>query len=971
MIFLIYQKNLNNNEVGFELSNVNMLVLFCQKKSNMSIIFPETNQIPMNDEHLIQESKHQITEYVRTHFLVPETELSFVIGESFTTVKATYQIKPSDPESIHDLVLNGEKSVVLDNITCNGTYVPHFFKDKNDEHTLVVDKLVVKQMLGNNESFFLTVECKINPDKNTELSGLYRSNGTYCTQCESHGFRRIVYSFDRPDVLSRYTVNITTDPLVCPVVLSNGNMIRNQIVGQTQVTVWVDPHPKPSYLFALVAGDLGHIESSYQIRGNPDPSARVILRIYAPHNKMDQLDLAMRSIKQAMMWDEEKFGLCYDLDLFNIVCLDDFNAGAMENKGLNIFNSKYVLATPKTATDTECELITGVIGHEYFHNWTGDRVTLEKWFDLTLKEGLTVFRDQSFSCDIGTSRVRYIIDRAIDLRNGQFMEDAGANAHPIRPRSYKVMDNFYTSTVYDKGAEVVRIYETLLGVQGFRRGMELYFKRHDGQAVACEDFWRAMFDANTVTPDARENFTVPMQRLFNWYHQAGTPSVSINYRYDTVSNKMVLRCTQTNSKCREINGTYEPVLLPIKMGLVHRTLKTGVVPLNITQYNEKDLSFILNFYELEQEFVLEGVTQDCVPSFMRDFSAPCITTYDMSMNDRLFLMMNDLNQFNRWEQSQIIHKYYMCELYKGCDNNIQLYVNLMSNILQDDTMDAYLKAYLLNLPLQDDMYSVIPECDPVKLYETCTRSIYGAVASSSRIYLEKKTFELMRELMNQPYDMSHHQVSSRELMRTVMKIRLSIRDEFTSPYINTVLQYFDQATNFTDVSNCISALSTAHDPNHEIYQILQSLLENLAKRFEGDSLMTSKWLRFMTKIASPQTVEDLTRLYKGSHSRSDMINKTTPNHLYALVKAYTLNPYVHQLISMFGQDIAPGYKYITDCVLDIDKYNSNVAASIASFFDVISSLSPRHQVCMKVCIQHILATPGLSENVKELLSQIK
>jgi aminopeptidase N len=912
---------------------------------------------------LSNETKHQITDYVRPHFFVPRTDLMFDVYETHTIVRARYHVRPENLESFQDLVLNGSDSIESVVVRCGKIEVPHIINIENEEHNLVIDKDVVKDLLRNSDSFVLDVECKIFPDKNTELSGLYVSNGTYCTQCESHGFRRIVFSFDRPDVLSCYTVTIMSDHEKYPVVLSNGNMIRSEYDPETlrRVTVWSDPHPKPSYLFAMVVGNLGYIESDYLIQNNL--MTKVTLRIYAQHHKLNQLDLAMESLKKAMRWDEEKFGLCYDLSLFNIVCLDDFNAGAMENKGLNIFNSKYVLATPQTATDMDCESITGVIGHEYFHNWTGNRVTLEKWFDLTLKEGLTVYRDQTFSRDIGTSPVRHTIDRAIDLRNGQFIEDSGPNAHPIRPRSYDVMDNFYTSTVYDKGAEIIRIYETLLGVQGFRKGMDLYFKRHDGTAVACEDFWKAMFDANTMTEQEIEKNTVPMQRLFNWYHQAGTPRVSIEYQWNPETHTMNISCKQSilHTESKNDQQPYDPVLIPIKMGLVNK-MGTKVCPTNVTVTDDSDGSFILNLCELEQEFVLTGIDSLCVPSFMRDFSAPVVTNYHMSLGTRLFLMKSDPNQFNRWEQSQFIHKHFMCGIYNNHTNvsDIEQYMEIMTQIVHDEDMDIYLKAYMLNLPLQDDMYSVIPSCDPILLHGV-TGKIYGMIAQRTMDYLEKTTTRLMSQL-------SHSQVSERELLRTIMKIRMSHHDQNVMNYVHQIKNYFEQSTNFTDQTNCINVLSQASDPELQIYEILHQMLDSMAEQYVGDSLMSAKWLRFMSKITSPQTVDVLTRLYTGHHKHSKMINKTTPNHLYALVSAFTVNPYVHQIINIDGKDHAPGYLYITDCVIDIDMTNPQVAACIAGFFESIKSLSPVHQKCMREYIDHILSRPTLSKNVKEILS---
>ena len=401
------------------------------------------------------ESKHFIIDYQKYQFKVPHTSLSFELTKDHTIVTAQYTIIPVNLNNITDLILNGDITIELLKVTCNRVSVPYQIKTDLEHSDLIINASTVKKMLLQTNQFVLTVECKIFPEKNTALSGLYISNNVFCTQCESHGFRRIVYSFDRPDILSIYSVKIISDPMLCPVVLSNGNMIDQSygLSKDKQVTIWEDPHPKPSYLFAMVAGNLGFIESKYITKSNKN----VKLRIYAEFNKLKQLNLAMESIIKAMKWDEDKFGLEYDLNQFNIVCLDDFNMGAMENKGLNIFNSKYVLVSPETATDTDADLVCGVIGHEYFHNWTGNRVTLEKWFDLTLKEGLTVYRDQTFSRDVGVSPVHYIIDRATDLRNGQFIEDSGPNAHPIRPASYVVMDNFYTSTVYEKGAEIIRM----------------------------------------------------------------------------------------------------------------------------------------------------------------------------------------------------------------------------------------------------------------------------------------------------------------------------------------------------------------------------------------------------------------------------------------------------------------------------------------------------------------------------------
>ncbi|VBB17687.1 hypothetical protein YASMINEVIRUS_150 [Yasminevirus sp. GU-2018] len=907
----------------------------------------------------VTEKKHLITDYVKTKYFVPETVLDFDIHDDHTIVTATYTVTPVKTETgsdiVTNLVLNGDASVELLTITCEGKDVPYEFVEELAEKNVVIGAETVKSLLAKEGKFVLTVQCKIHPETNTELQGLYLSNNTYCTQCESHGFRRIVYSFDRPDVLSKYTVKITADKKKCPVILSNGN----QTVGLTECSndrhyvVWTDPHPKPSYLFALVAGDLGHIESKYLING--DTSRPVTLRIYAPHNKISQLDHAMYSIIESMKWDEKRYGLCYDLDLFNIVCLDDFNMGAMENKGLNIFNSKYVLATPSTATDTEHELVTGVIGHEYFHNWTGDRVTLEKWFDLTLKEGLTVFRDQNFSMDVGASRDQQIIDRAIDLRNGQFQEDEGPNAHPIRPRSYKVMDNFYTSTVYEKGAEVIRAYESLLGVDGFRKGMDLYFKRHDGTAVACEDFWQAMFDANITSDETRDKYATPMRRLFNWYHQAGTPQVKLMFEWDVNAMQFIVNCSQTNPRCVELNGTYEPVLIPIRFALIDRVTKKTL--------HEQ----VFNFCELEQTFVVQNVDTDCVPSFMRDFSAPVTTSYDMPMEDRLFLMSHDSNMFNRWEQSQIIHKKYMIELYKGDTSNFERYAEVLSGILTDEKLDPSLKSSMVSLPCQDEMISSIPDCDPIRLHNV-GRKIDEELSARCREYLVQQTDRLLDTLPTVKYALTKEQMAERELFRSLTRLRLAKYNSDDSKFVTRVFDFAINSDNLTNRVSCITALSHAQDPDGSIRVVLDNLLDRIAQMYIGDILMTSKWLRYVARVPSSNTVTVLTQLFKGSHPRSSMVSKTTPNHLYALVLAFTANPFVHEIITNEdGSTFAPGYEYITDCLLEVDTYNGIVSSRIAGLFDNIKQLSPQHREHMQKCIDRIKAFDKLSENVREVL----
>ena len=927
-----------------------------------------------SDQHI-----HRIEKYEKPHYLVPSTELEFDILNDFTIVSAKYRVCPINKDKLVNLVLNGDKMVELLDIKCNdNTFYNYNFESRENERDLIISQHFVKQILGENDYFTLLVKCKIYPDKNTELQGLYKSSGIISTQCEPTGFRRIVYSFDRPDILSKYIVKIRTDKIY-PVVLSNGNVIESiDIDDNKHLTIWEDPHPKPSYLFALVVGDLGYIESDYYILNQCNNSdKKVIIRIYAAHNKLDQLDLAMRSIKMAMVWDEQKFGLCYDLNIFNIVCLDDFNMGAMENKSLNIFNSKYILATPKTATDMEQELVAGVIAHEYFHNWTGDRVTLEKWFDLTLKEGLTVFRDQSFTKDTSFSRFGKLLNDVVSIKTKQFLEDSGANAHPIRPLSYKVMDNFYTTTVYEKGAEIIRIYETLLGKDGFRKGMDLYFKRHDGKAVSCEDFMKAMLDAN----DTNNNVELKhlMQRLFNWYHQAGTPKVSIKYNYDSQNKTLNFNVVQKNEKCLEINKKYDPVLIPIRMGLLDKSGK--IICPNNMKFEDDIGSFVLFLCELEQNFVLTGVESEPIPSLMRDFSAPVIAEYDMTDENRLFLMNCDPNLFNKWEQSQIISKNVINALYhdNADTKSVNEYITVLTNILRNDNLDTILKSNILTLPSLDDMMGIINDCDPMKLYKI-TSNLYYMIAQQNLDYLEEKSRHLMNQLKSNIT--CSEQIALRELLGVIMSLRLKFYNEDSLKYVDIIVNYFNSSDNLTDKINCINALARASDPTEQIFTVLLNLLTNMAQQYNGDSLMISKILRQFTKIHSPKTVKILQQIYSGEHAISHMFVKTTPNHLSALIYAFHTNPYFHQISVSENNTLlqtsnvasntgrALGYEFVTNCILDIDKYNASYGSLIASVFEIIEKLSPEYKKLMRQSVNHILNCKELSENTKEILSKI-
>ncbi|MCI5146405.1 MAG: aminopeptidase N [Candidatus Electrothrix sp. AR3] len=480
------------------------------------------------------------------------------------------------------------------------------------------------------EQFELEIETRINPKNNTALEGLYLSSGNYCTQCEAEGFRRITCWPDRPDVMAVFTTTIIGPQDTCPVMLSNGNLIEHSVLEEGRHTAtWHDPFPKPSYLFALVAGNLVQIADQFTTC-----SGRVVdLHIYVEERNQTKCEHAMESLKKSMRWDEEVFGREYDLDIYMIVAVDDFNMGAMENKGLNVFNSKYVLARPETATDADYEGIEGVIGHEYFHNWTGNRITCRDWFQLSLKEGLTVFRDQEFSADMGSKAIQRIQDVNV-MRSFQFREDSGPMAHPVRPASYVEINNFYTLTVYNKGAEVIRMLHTLLGAEGFRKGMDLYFQRHDGQAVTCDDFAQAMEDANS--------FDLSQFKL--WYSQAGTPKLTVSQKYDAVDQKYTLLIDQS---CPDTPGQTskdkQPFFMPIRIGLLDSKGK------DMDLHQEND---ILILDQASQQFQFTGVEEKPVLSLNRNFSAPITIQSDLNDQDLAFLMAHDADSFNCWDAGQ-------------------------------------------------------------------------------------------------------------------------------------------------------------------------------------------------------------------------------------------------------------------------------------------------------------------------------
>ena len=573
--------------------------------------------------------KH-LKDYRPPAFLIDRVELDFDLRERGTRVRARLQIRRREPAGPRDLRLDGEGLKLID-IAIDGRALGDGAFDVDAEGLSV---------RAAPDRFTLTTEVEIAPEDNTALEGLYRSDAMFCTQCEAEGFRRITYFLDRPDVMARFSTRIEADKAAFPVLLSNGNLVSYEdLPDGRHLAVWDDPFPKPSYLFALVAGDLGRVEDSFITASGRE----VALAIHTEPEHVDQCAHAMASLKRAMRWDEAVYGREYDLDVYNIVAVNDFNMGAMENKGLNIFNAKYVLASRETATDADFQHVEGVIGHEYFHNWTGNRITCRDWFQLSLKEGLTVYRDQEFSADMGSRGVKRIQD-VRNLRAHQFAEDAGPMAHPVRPDAYIEINNFYTLTVYEKGAEVVRMQANLLGPELFRRATDLYFERHDGQAVTTDDFVRCMEDA------AGRDLT----QFKRWYAQAGTPRVEVAAVYDESSGSYELHMRQS---CAPTPGQPAklPFHIPVALGLLDGQGRDMALRLEGEDHAVEGTR-VLELTETEQRFRFTGLSCRPVPSLLRGFSAPVVLEYDYADDELAFLMAHDSDGFNRWDAGQRLHQ---------------------------------------------------------------------------------------------------------------------------------------------------------------------------------------------------------------------------------------------------------------------------------------------------------------------------
>ncbi len=782
------------------------------------------------------------------------------------------------------------------------------------------------------ERFTLTTETIIAPASNTALEGLYMSSGKYCTQCEAEGFRRITFYPDRPDVLAVWTVTIDADRASCPVLLSNGNLVEENDLGEGRHrAVWHDPFPKPSYLFALVAGDLGCLEDTFTTM-----SGRTVdLKIWSEHGNQEKCTYAMDALKRSMTWDEERYGLEYDLDIFNIVAVGDFNMGAMENKSLNVFNSKLVLASPETATDGDYEAIEGVIAHEYFHNWTGNRVTCRDWFQLSLKEGLTVYRDQEFSADMRSHAVKRI-DDVRRLRGAQFPEDASPMAHPIRPASFIEINNFYTPTVYEKGAEVIRMMERLLGRDGFRKGMGLYFERHDGQAVTCDDFVAAMADANGADLD---HFKL-------WYSQAGTPKVSANGSYDADARVYELTLEQVTDPTPG-QPDKKPLHIPFEIGLIG----PNGGEMETTVEGVAGSSHLIDLTNARQTVRFENVGAAPVPSLNRAFTAPVRLSSDLSDADSAFLMAHDTDPFARWEAGQQFGTRVLLAMIESVQKTgtcaaDPAYVEAMGTTLADSSLDNAFKALALSIPGESYLADQMETVD-VDAIHTAREIMRGTIA---RQFRDAWLAAYHGNQSSGPYSPAAEQAGQRALKNAALSY-LSATGEDAD--IDLVVAQYRQADNMTDRLTALILLGTLETPER------QAALDDFYQRFKGDDLVVNKWLSAQAMSPLPDTLDRVKAMQ--THESFTIRN---PNKVYALIAGFTMGNPVG-----FHQKSGAGYRFLADVLIELDGLNPQVAGRLVDALGRWRRQDPERQALMKAELERIRARDGLSPDLTEKIGK--
>ena len=857
-----------------------------------------------------------LKDYMPFPFKIPHFEMCFELFEDRTLVHTKVELEKTQSDT-NLLELNGEK-LKLVSVKLDGN-------DLSDGDYKVSDKFLT--IPGVPEKFTLEITTEIDPENNTSLEGLYKSQGTYCTQCEAEGFRKITYWPDRPDVLTKFKVRIEADKSKYPVLLSNGNLVEEgDLDDGRHYTVWGDPFNKPAYLFALVAGDLVHIQDTFTTMSG----RKVDLRIYVREGDEGQCDHAMKSLIKSMKWDEDVYGREYELDRFNIVAVSDFNMGAMENTSLNIFNTALVLAHHETATDSDFLRVEGVIAHEYFHNWTGNRVTCRDWFQLSLKEGLTVFRDQEFSADMNSRAVQRI-DDVNHLRRSQFPEDASPLAHPIRPDNYIQINNFYTMTVYEKGAEVIRMQHTLLGPKKYREATDLYFDRFDGMAVTCEDFVQCMADASGLDKDL----------FFRWYQNAGTPTVNATSHYDAEKRQFSLTLSQS---LPDTPGQTDkpPLLIPVAVGLIN---DNG----DDIDLGNGETTRILELSEKEKTFTFDNIGSKPVPSILRNFSAPVILKTDLTEDDLRFLQIHDSDGFNRWEAGQTLGIRAIEALMENPQADVSNFIDDFGVLLEQSTQENADKAFLaraLTLPSISIIGQGRDEIDPSAI-DDARQALLMMLKGEHRDLLEK-LYEANK--LEGPYTTKPEDMGQRAFRNVLLNILTSTNGSGCAKLART--HYFE-ADNMTDRVAAVMALMDSDKPERE------EVLKDFYERYKSYQLVIDKWFSLQAMAGRDAIFDDL----KNLRQHSDF-NIKNPNRVRSLYAAFAMNN-----PASFHDVSGKGYEFLADAIIELNEINPQIAARLVTPLREWRRYTQDRQALMKSALERISKTPNISDNVFEIVSK--
>ena len=859
---------------------------------------------------VVAKEKHRLA-YKSPDFTIDQIDLDISLDENCTKVIATSRVKRQGNHP-NSLVLDGEELIL---------------------HSVLVDKKTADYRIENNQlcidgipdSFELQIVTEINPAANSALEGLYKSGNAFCTQCEAEGFRRITYYLDRPDVLARFTTRITADKTAYPILLSNGNRIAaGDNPNGTHWVQWSDPFPKPCYLFALVAGDFDVLKDTFETKSG----RTVALELFVDKGNLNRSYHAMASLKKSMAWDEQRFGLEYDLDIYMIVAVDFFNMGAMENKGLNVFNAKFVLANPESATDTDYFDIERVIGHEYFHNWTGNRITCRDWFQLSLKEGLTVFRDQEFSSDLGSRAINRIRNVKI-IRGPQFAEDAGPMSHPIRPDVVMEMNNFYTLTVYEKGSEVIRMLHTILGEDKFQAGMKLYVDRHDGQAVTCDDFIQAMQDASGTD----------LTLFRRWYAQSGTPVLTVTDEFDADSQRYSLHVKQHTPA---IAGQNEKSALHIPLSVALYDQRGGYLG---DQYDQ-----VLNVCSDQQSFEFTGVTEKPVVALLQDFSAPVKLEFAYDDQDLLVLLQHSKSAFTRWDAAQTLLNKYIRLNVEHIHNQQELelpqgLLNALMGVLRDPELDKSLIAEILRMPSESSMAELFDEIDIDAIHK-----VKCFIEQTVATQLHEVFLETYQQNKSASYQLTQQEIAKRDLVAVCLTY-LALHGDDTDRSI--IAAHYQAADNMTDVLSAMQAAKQGELP------VLQKMMAEFEAKWRHDGLVMDNWFRL--QATSPAT--DCLSVVKSllTHSSFSMQN---PNRLRALIGTFSAaNPYRFHAID------GSGYAFLREMLDELNHSNPQVASRLITPLLQFKRFDPVRQSLMRQELQRLFERADLSRDLYEKVSR--